>query len=136
MNPYVQKGPRSHHFAASISVVVGFSLLLEHYTLNVVFSVLDGITPLTGQQLWGVILIVLGTLVLPRISIVMRGLVLSLLSLVWICFGLFVLWASLIGPQAGTIGSYTGILSIAMAVVCILAETNLKRDYFKPPLDR
>lgn len=127
---YSQKGPRAHHFVAMVSIAVGLSIFFEYYATNVIFSSLDGFTPLSGQHLWGTMFFVLGVLLLQRWSIIVRACLATILCFLWTIIGLYSMYVSLFGAQAKDVGSVFGILSLAMAGVCILATSNLRRDFY------
>lgn len=132
-NQYPGSRVKSHHFAGFISIVTGLSFAFEGYSFDTPFLVLDQYTlPLvTGQDVVGYGLILLGVLCLwPNMWVRALGLIGS--ASVWTLFGCLVLWSTLLGPEAGTIGSYTGIVSVGMAGTCLLGATNLRRDFYRP----
>jgi hypothetical protein len=127
---YPQKGPRAHHFAGFVSFFIGVSVFFEYYATNIVFESLTN-RFVDGKHMWGFIFMFLGLSMFQRVSIIWRGLTEILLCFVWTTFGLYSLYLSLLSPQwSHQAGSVFGILSIAMAILCILASSNLRRDFY------
>lgn len=121
-----QKGPRAHHFAAGVSVAVGLSFVVENASpsLTDAFQILG-----VEQMVWGWSFLLLGLLTFGSLTMVMRAVVLSLLTAVWGFFFGITAWGTWFGPRAASSTSFVAILSFAMTGVCVLACSNLKRDF-------
>jgi hypothetical protein len=135
-NSVSQVGPRAHHFVALISIIVGMSFLLENYSGNqatvVPFRVTNNLFDIEfGQEVWGFSLVVCGVLLLIPYSMWFRVFVLCLSTLLWVVYALFTLWSTMFSPFSSQAGSFVGILSSGMVACCLLAATNLRRDFPK-----
>lgn len=125
-----QKGPRAHHFVVIISVLVGLSFVVESRSvmLTEAFRIL-----LIGQKTWGWLFLTSGLLVSFSPSPLFRAFSLSLSTTLWALFAGITAWGTWFGPQASLTTSFVAILSFALVLVCVLACSNLRRDYLPLP---